>query len=329
MGLLTENHSMFPRVGESDHYLRLRRAYHRYDHGEISEEELHDIEDEYVEEVIDEQEEAGMDIVTDGMVRWYDHISHLASGLEGAEVAGLVRFFDTNYLVREARVTGEISRSESLIVDDYRHAEQASTNSAKPVLTGPYTLSQHSILEEGPYDSIRSLAEDYAEALKQEARDLDEAGAAHLQLEEPSILQHPEDADWALELVDEILQGIEAETRLATYFGDAVDLLDELQATEADVLTLDFTYSDELEDRLVQNGSDKGIGLGLLNGRNTKLAPESELRDQVSRLLDALPDRNHYLTSSCSIEYLPRNRALRKLRHLNSVAEGLQEGVTA
>jgi len=37
MTIFAENHSMYPRVGESDHYLRLRRAYHRFDHGEISE----------------------------------------------------------------------------------------------------------------------------------------------------------------------------------------------------------------------------------------------------------------------------------------------------
>ncbi len=327
MNLLTENHSMYPRVGESEHYLRLRRAYHRFDRGDIDEDELHEFEDEYVEEVIGEQIDAGLDIVTDGMIRWYDHVSHLAGKLSGTEVGGLVRFFDTNYLVREARVTGRVHRETPLTVRDFEHASGVSDRPVKAVLTGPCTLAHHSILDDGPYGSIRELAEDYATVLRDEVRDLDNAGARYIQIEEPSLLQHSDGAGWTLDLIDGMIEGTEAETRLATYFGDAEPLLDELQQSAVDVLTFDVTYSDGLEDRLVRHGSDKGIGLGLLDGRNTKIAPEDELVRRVEELLESLPDRDHYLTSSCSIEYLPRDRALRKLRHLASVAEGVREGV--
>ncbi|MFB6355709.1 MAG: hypothetical protein ABEJ65_04260, partial [bacterium] len=258
MSLIAENHSMYPRVGESDEELRLRRAHHRFDHGEIDKAELKSIVDSYVEDVIKEQLDAGLDVVTDGMIRWYDHISHLAEGIAGAEVAGLVRYFDTNYLVREANVTGHLEWESPLTVDSAEFAQSVTDVPTKAILTGPYTMAQYSIIEDGPYSSRKDLAEDYASVLSQEIKALEEAGINHLQLEDPSILQAEEDTEWALELMDECLESVRnITTRLATYFGDAAPLYDQLQNSQADILVFDFTYSDDLEDIIKSDGSDK------------------------------------------------------------------------
>jgi len=277
-----------------------------------------------VEEVINEQIERGLDVVTDGMIRWYDHISHLAEGIDGADVAGLVRKFDTNYLVREARVAKHIEWREPLTAGEFEFANSVSEKPVKAILTGPLTMARHSILEESPYNDERSLAEDYAHVLKQEVKALSGAGMEEFQLEEPSILQSPGDWEWVQSLVDDILTAEEdVNTRLATYFGDAAPLYDELQQSAADILTFDFTYSDELPDLIKNNGSDKEIGFGLLNGRNTKLKPVDEAVNELTELIDAVGQENHYLTFSCSLDYLPRDRAQQKLDRLAEIKEGV------
>lgn len=320
MNIRAENHSMYPRVGEGDHYLRLRRAYHDYDQEEISESELRSIEDGYVEEVIGEQEEAGLDVVTDGMIRWYDHISHLAQDIDGAEVAGLVRFFDTNYLVREARITDHIEWRTPLTVSEFEFARTVSNVPVKAILTGPFTLAQHSIIDDSPYSDRQSLAGDYANVLRQEIRSLSEAGMTELQIEEPSLLKHPEQADWVLSLVDDMIDnGHDLTVRLATYFGDAAPIYSELQDTAVDALLFDFTYSDSLPDLIRNEGSDKSIGFGLLNGRNTKLCDVKETVSEIQSMFDALEPGNHFISFSCSIDYLPRDRAQRKLNHLSEI----------
>jgi 5-methyltetrahydropteroyltriglutamate--homocysteine methyltransferase len=325
MTVFAENHSMYPRVGESDHYLRLRRAYHRFDHGEISESELKNIEDNYVEEVINEQAERGLDIVTDGMIRWYDHISHLADDIAGLEVAGLVRKFDTNYLVREARVTDHIEWRDPLVTGEFEFAQKVSDRPVKAILTGPLTMARHSIIEDSPYSDERTLTEDYASVLKEEVRALTESGMEEFQLEEPSVLQSPGDWEWLQPLVDDILEAADgANTRLATYFGDAEPLYDDLQDSAADVLTFDFTYSDTLLDAIETRGSDKSIGFGLLNGRNTKLAGVDETVDRLRPVIDSLDVDDHYVTFSCSLDYLPRDRAQQKLERLSDITEALR-----
>jgi 5-methyltetrahydropteroyltriglutamate--homocysteine methyltransferase len=328
MEFLAENHSLYPRVGETDDELRLRRAYHHYDQGDIDQAELEEIEDSYAEDVIGEQVDAGFDVVTDGLIRWYDHISHIAEHLAGTEVAGLVRYFDTNYLVREAKVTGPIEWRNPMIVGEYELANSVTSEAVKMVLPGPLTLARHSIFEDGVYSSEKSLAEDYASALQQEIRALSDAGLDHLQIEEPSLLQTPEDAEWVLPLLDDLsLAAGDTTTRLATYFGDVVPLYEQLQETEFNVLVFDFTYTETLAEDIAKQGSQKPLGLGLLNGRNTKLEDSESIVNQVEALEPGLTGDTQYLTFSCSIDYLPRNKARRKLEQLVTVRDRLTEGV--
>lgn len=328
MDFLAENHSLYPRVGETDDELRLRRAYHRFDDGDIDQSRLEEIEDSYAEDVINEQIDADFDIVTDGMIRWYDHVSHLADGLIGTEVAGLVRYFDTNYLVREAKIVGPVEWREPLVVNEYELARTVSKQPVKMVLPGPLTLSRHSIIDDDVYSSEKLLAEDYTNALQQEVRSLSDAGVDYLQIEEPSLLQTPEDADWVLPLLDKLADAAgSSETRLATYFGDADPLYEDFQSTNFDVLTLDFTYSETLQETITRQGTDKALALGLLNGRNTKLRPVDEIVDVVSDLEPQLVDETNYLTFSCSIDHLPRDKARRKLEQLSEARDRLTEGV--
>ncbi len=328
MEFLVENHSLFPRVGETDEELRLRRAYHDHDSGEIDDGELKQIEDSYAEDVINEQISAGLDIVTDGMIRWYGHISHIADKLAGTDVGGLVRYFDTNYLVREAKVVEPIEWRDPLIEGEFELAQSVSKQPVKMMLPGPLTFARHSILENGVYSSEQQLAEDYTNALQQEIRNLSESGCQHLQIEEPALLQSPGEAEWILPLLDELaLAAGDSTTRLATYFGDAVPLYEELQDTEFNVLLFDFTYSDALAEDIAKQGSDKRLGLGLLNGRNTKLRDSSEIIDEIERMEPGFNEKDQILTFSCSIDYLPRDKARRKLERLAEIRDRLMEGV--
>ena len=85
-----------------------------------------------------------------------------------------------------------------------------------------------------------------------------------------------------------------------------------------DGLHLDFTYSRTLPKAIKEQGSKKTLSLGLIDGRNTKL----ETAEAVFPVLDALLPRlgsQAYLSPSCGLEYLQRDRANAKLvtmRHL-------------
>jgi len=313
MQLILANTGSYPRIGDTPGAQRHRRAYAQRERGELSVNEWRTVEDEVTREVIAEQIAAGVELPTDGQVRWYDPVSHLARGLANVTVNGLLRYFDTNFYFRQPVVRGPIARTGSILAPEFEVARAAAApREVKPVLTGPYSLAQGSI-REGGYASRDALADAYAEIVAQEVADLARAGASLIQIDEPWLLQHPEDVD-VVRRSFATLAAARGGARLAcyTYFGDALPLYDDLQALPVDVLGLDFTYSPKLAVRVAEAGSAKVLGLGLVDGRNTKL----ETREAVFPLLDRMAGRlgeTAYLNPSCGLEFLPRERARAKL----------------
>ena len=319
MALITASTGSYPRIGEGGPAQRHRRAYAQHERGEISAEEWQAVEDEVAAGVVREQAAAGVELVTDGQVRWYDPISHLPRHWSGVSINGLLRFFDTNFYFRQPVVSGRVLRQAPVLRREYDVARQAASRPVKPVLTGPYSLAQGSILE-GGYPHRRALARAYADLLAVEVAELASAGASLIQIDEPFLLHHPEDADLVRDLLG-VLAAARGGARLAcyTYFGDAAPLYDELQAMPVDVLGLDFTYAPKLARRIAEAGSGKTLGLGLVDGRNTKL----ETRETVFPVLDTVLPRagtSVYLGPSCGLEYLPRERARQKLETLVRLA---------
>ena len=319
MDLILASAGSYPRIGDSPETQRHRRAYAQHERAEISDTEWRAVEDEVAQHVAREQAEIGLDVVTDGQVRWYDPISHLARHCEGIEINGLLRYFDTNFYYRQPVVSGRIRRREPILRREFEVARAATDRVVKPVLTGPYSLACGSILE-GGYRNRQELARAYAEVLAAEVADLVHAGAALIQVDEPYLLQHPEHADIVRDGIA-MLAAARGRAHLAlyTYFGDALPLWDELMAMPVDLIGLDLTYGPKLIDRIAESGAPRSLVLGLVDGRNTKI----EGRDAVLRTLDrVLPKLRGPvgLGSSCGLELLPRDRARAKLENMVAIA---------
>src|SRR5437762_14123969 len=103
----------YPRIGETSEEQALRRGIARLDRGEIVEAELQAIERDTVRQVLREQNEIGIDLVTDGQISWYDSQSHFAGKLVSVETNGLVRYFDTNTYYRQPVVRGAVAWKRS------------------------------------------------------------------------------------------------------------------------------------------------------------------------------------------------------------------------
>jgi len=326
MELFLAHHSSYPRIGDSVDYQLLRRTIGALDKGEKSEADVRAAEDRMTELALAEQIEAGLDVVTDGQIRWYDSISHLAGKLQGIRINGLLRFFDTNTYFRQPVVHSAIERREPLVVDDFRFAAGKSSRRVKVVLTGPLTLARHSIEENAGAEGFGRLLEGYTEALAGEVTALVEAGATLIQLDEPVLVRNPGDVVQAEESLSALAaRKGQAELWLALYFGNAAPIYDQLQKLPINGLCLDFTYSPRLTEVVSAAGSAKTLALGLVDGRNTKL----ENAQFVARAIEKMTRRLAtpvYLTSSCGFEYLPRDRAQLKLRHFATIKKELLGG---
>src|ERR1700684_2852653 len=209
-GLYLSSTGSYPRIGDSPELQVLRGPVAALDRGERSHADLLDVQNEVTRHVIAEQVKAGLDVATDGLIRWYDPISHLAGKLDNIEIKGLVRFFDTNTYFRQPVLVGAPIKSGNLVVGEYSFARNALGHlptpqgkagklSIKPVLTGPYTLGKFSLSEKsengsaGAFTDLENRVQAYAEILATELEPLSQAGAELIQIDEPAAIKYPND----------------------------------------------------------------------------------------------------------------------------------------
>lgn len=329
MKIFSKNHSSYPRIGDSPEHQKLRRAYNQYDKKKISLVELNDILDSTVSEVIDEQLSCGCDFITDGMIRSYDPVSHIAGKIKGFEINGLLRFFDTNFYFRQPVVKSDLKYDKPLVADEFEFTKNKAGDKASVVLTGPYSLLKMSISRSPGRPNVVSKSAfeknliELAEIYASEFKELKTRGAKLVQLEEPAILQNPDEFNLLKSVYDMMMKDKSTpETLVALYFGNAAPLVDKLTELQVDGICFDFTYSPGLENRL--NGFPKNVGLGIVDGRNTKMENTSDATKFAEKIIKASSAEKVYITSSCGLEFLPRNSAHDKLKLCADIARVLR-----
>src|SRR5580700_12038520 len=140
------------------------------------------------------QEEAGLDIITDGEVRRESYSNRFATALEGIDLDNPGTALDrSGHPNPVPRVVGKISRRHAVGVRDLQFLRRHTQRRVKVTVPGPFTMAQQAQIDH--YGGSRELAAmDYAVALNQEIRDLFNAGADVVQIDEPYMQARPEEA---------------------------------------------------------------------------------------------------------------------------------------
>jgi 5-methyltetrahydropteroyltriglutamate--homocysteine methyltransferase len=343
-GLYLASTGSYPRVGDSPDLQLLQRTIAALDRGERTTADLLDAQNTVTRGAIADQVKAGLDIVTDGQIRWNDPISYLAAKLDNIELQGSIPFFDTERFCRQPLFTGAPLRRGNLVVAEYSFARNAlghlptPANKAgklaiKPVLTGPYTLAKFSLSgrtengSAGTPATLEARAIAYGEILAPEIEALSQCGAEMIQIDEPAILRSP--GEWAIfeRALQPLLQARDKaqktnrrlELALYVYFDDCAPLYEKLLALPIDILGVDFVSSPKLGDTIMAIGSSKPLALGLLDGRNEQMEQTADLARLVQRLFPRIEGGRVYLGTSCGLEYLTSATALAKFALLPKI----------
>jgi 5-methyltetrahydropteroyltriglutamate--homocysteine methyltransferase len=316
----------YPKIPNRPRPARLRNAINKRDRGEVSDEELAQVYTDVTVEVIQEQIDAGIEIITDGQVRWDDDQTYVARSFGGVEIGGLQRYMDTNTYYREPEVTGEVRWQKPVLAADWEFAQKNSTRPVKAILPGPFSLAALSV--DKHYGDAGKLSLAYADALRNEAEALVQSGCKHIQVNDPMIVKRKGDVGAFLSAITRLLDGLNAETGLYTWFGDCDGILPQLLGTPADVIGLDFVAGPGNWIALAAASFDKKLGFGAIDGRNTRMESATEISASLQRVTEFVPGDRVYLNPSCGLEYLPRETAFDKLK---TMVEGARraEGVPA
>ena len=313
----------YPRIGDTPEQQRLRRAIQANQAQKLSDAELRAIQNDVTAEVIGEQVNAGLDQVTDGQIRWDDQATYVCLGLDGFERGGMIRYFDTNTYYRQPVAVRKVSWKAPILVEDWKFATAKSSAPVRALVTGPYTLARLS--EERAYGGDRAaFTMDLAKALNAEAKALAAAGAKTIQIDEPALTLEPKDAALVGQAIAQVFDGVSGVTRaVALYHGPQTEVFDAASGWACDHVNFDGVSCPKVIDRLASAGFPKSVGLGIVNARNTKLETVAELAKTVERVAAKVPLEKLALTPSCGLEFLPRDRAQRKLVRLVEAARAI------
>ena len=196
-------------VGSWTRSPELLRAQSRKQRGKISAAEFERVADEAVLETLRLQEEAGVDLVTDGEQRRDNFYSFVAEKLDGVRLMSLAEMLDIvedkdgverilqtldvpAFSIRNPTCVGKIERRAPLALDEYLFLRQHTDRPIKVPLPGPYLLTRAMWVKEATraaYPTKEDLAEDVVRILRQEVSELRDAGADFVQFDEPVLTE--------------------------------------------------------------------------------------------------------------------------------------------
>lgn len=312
--MLTTTVGSFPKVAEGRYGIGVIGAVTRWQKQELSDDGLERVFQDVTRAVIKEQEEAGIDLPTDGQVRWEDLVTPLARKVEGFEINGLERFFDNNVYYRRPILTKTPLRRRPIFLSDYLFAKSCTKKPVKAVLPGPYTVV--TLSEDRYYRDEKPFLRSIAEILNEEARTLAKAGAMLIQFDEPALGFGAPPLKQVIEAINIAAQGVPAKTALSTYFGSLNGALEELQRCRVNVLGVDVVSDPKAIGAVKRQKWAKELALGCLDARNTKLESVTELHAVFDVVTKRVPKDRLYVNPNCGLEFLPYEQARQKLDRL-------------
>jgi 5-methyltetrahydropteroyltriglutamate--homocysteine methyltransferase len=218
--------------GKPDYLQKARNANAR---GKLGETELTELERKATEEWIRRQERLDIDILVDGEMYRGDMVAYFAERLDGFRIGGLVRSYGNRYYHKPI-IASKVGRPKPMTVDWFRYSQSLTDRPVKGMLTGPYTMLDWSYNE--AYKTRRDAALALAEVVRQEAEDLQAAGARYIQIDEPAIHARPEEIDIAIEAMGVVTQNLDAKTVSHICYGDFAAIYPKVLELPVDQLDL-------------------------------------------------------------------------------------------
>ena len=279
------------------------------------------------------QEDAGLDIVSDGEIRRESYSNRFATALEGVDLdnpgTGLDRSGHPNPV---PRIVGKIRRKHAVEVSDLQFLKKHTKRLTKITVPGPFTMLQQA--QNDFYKSEEEAAMDYAAAVNEEIKDLFAAGADVVQIDEPYMQARPEKArQYGLAALNRALDGVQGTTCVHICFGYAAiiherptgySFLPELSGCRCKQVSLETAQS-HLDTSVLRQLEGKQFLLGCLDLSDLNIETPEVIADRVRKALAHVKPEQIILAPDCGMKYLPREVAQGKLENMVAAAKQLRK----
>ncbi|GGM59509.1 5-methyltetrahydropteroyltriglutamate--homocysteine methyltransferase [Halarchaeum rubridurum] len=226
---------------------------------------------------VEQQREAGLDLLVEGQARWDDLLAHPLCVHDNVRTEGIVRYYDNNNnFYREPVVTGELTASGDVPGELATAAKRC--DDLQAVVPGPYSLA--GLARDEHYGSFAAFLDAVADFLAGEVAAFPDA-VGTLTLLEPGFVADPPGADERERIgdaIDAVAAATDAEVLVHAYWGAPDDdLYRRLLDTGVDGLGYDLvTAPDDAVALAAEYGAPSRALLGVVDGQNTLVeAPET------------------------------------------------------
>ena len=278
------------------------------------------------------QEQAGIDIVTDGEIRRESYSNRFATALEGIDLERHgVAVTRSGKQQAVPRIVGRIRRRHAVEVEDLIFLKKHTSRKTKITVPGPFTMSQQA--QDDFYKDPAAVAMDYAAAVNEEMRELFAAGADVVQIDEPYMQAQPDKARaYGVKALNRALEGLSGTTAVHICFGYAVYLknkpagysfLPEFAACACDQISIE-TAESQLDCSVLARLPGKKIMVGCIDLSNAAVETPATVVERVRKALKYLKPEDVILAPYCGMKFLPRESAFGKLQSMVEAARILR-----
>jgi len=279
------------------------------------------------------QEDAGLDIITDGEIRRESYSNRFATALDGIDIDNPGTALDrSGHPNPVPRIVGKIRRRHPVEVEDVRFLRAHTKKPIKITVPGPFTMSQQAQNEFYASDAEASL--DYAAAVNEEIRDLFAAGADIVQVDEPYMQARPEKArQYGLRALNRALEGVTGTTCVHICFGYAAiiherpsgySFLPELAGCSCRQVSIETAQS-SLDCSALVPLQEKQILLGVVDLSDMTVESADTVAARIRRALPYVAPERIIVATDCGMKYLPREVADGKMRAMVAGARQIRK----
>jgi 5-methyltetrahydropteroyltriglutamate--homocysteine methyltransferase len=315
---------------------------------QLSGDELRTAQDDAVRQAIREQEEAGLDVVTDGELRRRHYIGGFLDGLTGVDQDRTAKKKTRGGRYAESmdvpRIVGDVRRRGPILVEACRFARALTTRRLKVTLPGPMTMADD-VADEHYGGGHQALAMRFAELLNAEARDLVDAGADIVQFDEPCFNVFVDEVEqWGMEALERSMDGIRATKAVHICYGYGTPLvlawksrntswghygvtLPLLARSSVDQISVECAASG-VDPAVLRAAGNKEVAVGVIDVGSEDVEAAEVVAARIRRALDHVPAERLKPSTDCGL--LPRTAeaARGKMRALAAGAAIVRSGLT-
>ena len=287
------------------------------------------------ESAVRKQEALGLDVLVHGEFERNDMVEYFGEQLAGFAFTrnGWVQSYGSR-CVKPPVIFGDVSRPAPMTVTWSAYAQSLTEKPVKGMLTGPVTILQWSFVRD---DQPRAeTCKQIALAIRDEATDLEKAGVAMIQIDEPAFREGLplRNADrgaylqWAVECFRLSASGVQDETQIHTHmcYSEFNDIMTSIAALDADVISIETSRSDmELLDAFSDFKYPNEIGPGVWDIHSPRVPSAGEMETLLRKAADVIAPDQLWVNPDCGLKTRGWEETEASLKHMTDAARRMRE----